>query len=282
MRNVLRITAIQRLCVNDGPGVRTVVFLKGCSLHCPWCCNPEAISYSKNLFFDKGICGKYNEPFCKKCEIKGGDILKENCPLCAYEKTYRDYTVEELFAILMKDESLFRQGGGVTFSGGEPMLQAKSLFPLLQMLKKAQIDVAFETALYVPNEYFIMLLPYINYYLVDLKFQYGYIPNDDLCVDKNEIIKNLEGLQRNVDRKNILYRMVIMTECLSNLDNIIMNMKSYNIDSLQLLPYHELAKNKYKQLGLAFHSFTTPNANVISEFRQNFSKCGINVDALSL
>lgn len=87
--NKIRVTAIQRLCVHDGPGVRTTVFLKGCYLQCPWCCNPETINYEGDALYNKGVCKKEKASIvCQDCTICGGTRSKEECPINAYEKTY--------------------------------------------------------------------------------------------------------------------------------------------------------------------------------------------------
>ena len=114
---MVRVTDIQRFSLNDGEGIRTTVFLKGCSIKCPWCANPECIS-SK-------IQGEF-----------GYDI-----------------SLDDLENEILKDEPYYETGGGVTFSGGEPLLQIRSLEPLLKSLKHKNINICFETALFVPQEY---------------------------------------------------------------------------------------------------------------------------------
>ena len=106
MRSKIRVSAIQRLCLQDGPGVRTTVFLKGCYLCCPWCCNPETIYYDKDTYLLKSPekCGKYS--LCSSCELNGGNRRKEECPFDVYVPTYTDYEFEELFQVLIRDESI--------------------------------------------------------------------------------------------------------------------------------------------------------------------------------
>ena len=108
----LVVTNIQRLCVHDGPGVRTVVFLKGCTLQCPWCCNPEAIRVSDGAVFDKGKCS-YPEKklYCADCERFGGNRNTLECPIHAYSAISEEYTTDELVQILLKDEQTFRNNG---------------------------------------------------------------------------------------------------------------------------------------------------------------------------
>lgn len=253
----IRVSAIQRLCVNDGPGVRTVVFLKGCYLECPWCCNPEAIHYDIDELYNKGTC-KYpaKSVVCRNCELYGGRSLKIQCPLNSFEKTYTDYDVDELYSLLIKDEQLFRENGGVTFSGGEPILQARAIKPLLEKLKRSGIHIAFETTLYAPCNHYEAVKEFVDYWLVDLKFQYGYIRNQDYNIGTESFETNLSDLQKS--HKDTLYRMVIMAEVLTKTDAIIEEMKIHHVDNVELLGYHALAENKYIELKKTFHRFKMP------------------------
>jgi len=129
----VRITNIQHFSLHDGPGIRTTVFLKGCNLKCPWCANPECIS-SK-------IQGEF-----------GYDI-----------------SLEKLEQEIVKDKPFYETGGGVTFSGGEPLLQINDLEPLLKSLKNKNINICFETALFVPEKYLKIAKKYSDEFIVDIK-----------------------------------------------------------------------------------------------------------------
>lgn len=281
MPDFIRVTAIQRLCVNDGPGVRTVVFLKGCYLECPWCCNPETIHYEKDDFFEKGICRFPNESIiCRNCELPGGNINKTNCPIGAFEKTYSDFSEKELFELLLRDESIYQNGGGVTFSGGEPLMQSKCLRGLLLKLRDRGIHVAYETTLYAPLNCYELIKNYVDHWIVDLKFQYGYVLNRDYNIDKEALEKNLYDLQsRNCD---VTYRMVIMSEALSKLDSIIFSLKKHRIVKIELLACHSLAENKYKELRKPFHRFGTPSKVDLDRACGIISSCGIDAHYVSL
>ena len=277
----IRVTAIQRLCVNDGPGVRTVVFLKGCYLQCPWCCNPEAIHYDGDEHFDKGRC-KYPErnPICRNCELHGGNVPKGGCPLGGYEKTYKDYEAEELFGLLMRDAALYRDGGGVTFSGGEPLLQAIAIKPLLQRLKDEDIHIAFETTLYAPSAQYAAVKEYVDYWLVDLKFQFDYMTNKDYTVDANDFEANLQDLQSS--QKDVIYRMVVMEEMMEKVSQIVQRLKGHGIDGIELLSYHGLAENKYKELGRVFKRFQPLSNSHLEALSGMLVTNGINVKIAKL
>lgn len=255
----ITITNIQRLCVNDGPGVRTVVFLKGCSLQCPWCCNPETIHVSNHPVFDKGLCSyPQKKQFCVSCERFGGGQKLTDCPIHAFEATEKQFTSDELLQILLKDEVTYQSGGGVTFSGGEPLLQIKALLPVLQELKSRGVHIAFETSLYVPSENFDLALQVGDYWLVDLKFQFGYAVNSEFAIPKDAFERNLQNLQQHVPSNHVRYRLVLMHEAMKNVGTIAERLSENKIGDIELLECHSLAENKYKQLGLPFKKFVPP------------------------
>lgn len=257
--NRIAVSNIQRLCVNDGPGVRTVVFLKGCTLQCPWCCNPETIHVNKHRLFDKGLCS-YPEmkSYCTNCERFGGEQRLTDCLVHAFEATKTRYTSDELLQILLKDEVTYHNGGGVTFSGGEPLLQTHALLPVLQELKSRGVHIAFETTLYVPTEYFELALSLVDYWLVDLKFQFGYAINNEFTISKDAFERNLLNLQNNVATNHIRYRLVLMREAMKNAEIIAQKLSEHKIGEVELLECHALAENKYRQLGLTFKKFSPP------------------------
>ena len=257
----IAVTNIQRLCVNDGPGVRTVVFLRGCSLQCPWCCNPETIHVSNTEIFDKGTCDYPTKKiYCEQCTKFGGNRLITECPTHAHESIYKEYTPEELISYLTM--GIY---DGVTFSGGEPLLQISALLPLIANLKQNGISVAFETSLFVPCEYFERALPYVDHWLVDLKFQYGYIPNREFKVPLDNVFINIRQLQHEVPQKDITYRMVLMHEAMVNVDAIMKRLIDNKIAEIELLECHSLAENKYSQLHMPFKRFNPPTKDDIEQ-----------------
>lgn len=279
----IRVTAIQRLCVHDGPGVRTTVFLKGCYLQCPWCCNPETINYEGDTLYNKGICKKEKASIvCRDCTLCGGTRSKEECPVNAYEKTYVDYGIEELFVLLMRDKNIYENGGGITFSGGESLYQAVPLVSLLRKLKENRIHIAFETSLYAPYLNLEQIMPYVDYWLIDLKFQYGYIRNPNFISTNIDIEHNLTELSCCGNPNAIHYRMVVMGEIISKFDIIIEKLKKHHISQIELLGYHSLGKSKYQELGKPFHEFTSLEKEQVEEFVSLLNKRDIDASFLSI
>ena len=141
------ISDIQRFCLHDGPGIRTTVFLKGCSLRCPWCCNPETINFEIE---------ETNENYKYGYEIDLEDLEKE----------------------ILKDIKYYENGGGVTFSGGECLLQFDKLEPLLKSLKNQGVNICIETSLTVPEKYVDIAIKYVDEFIIDIKIL------DELCEEK--------------------------------------------------------------------------------------------------
>lgn len=217
------ITNIQRMCFHDGPGIRTTVFLKGCSLHCPWCSNPENISFEPQNYSLNGEEGIYG----------------------------REYTCEQLFEVLQKDKIFWAKDGGVTFSGGEALMQMKALEKLFLMLKQQNINIAVETALFIPEDYLEIALKYVSYFLVDIK-----ILNKSLC--KEILGGNLDLYLSNVEKlcqsgKNIIFRIPCNYEYTfseKNKERIFSFLLQHRNIHTQIFRIHDLGRNKYESLGL--------------------------------
>ena len=161
---------IQRDSFVDGPGIRTTVFFKGCNLHCAWCHNPESQSAKPQMMFYKNKCTG-----CGKCREKCPHNL-ESCDLCGKCTVYcphdareicgKEYTVDEVLREIRKDKTFYKtSGGGVTFSGGECMLQIEFLTKILKACKENGIHTAVDTAGHVPFEFFERIIPYTDLFL---------------------------------------------------------------------------------------------------------------------
>lgn len=251
----LRVTNIQRGCVYDGPGVRTTVFLKGCSLHCPWCCNPETISYEEQWFIDDGKClhkKGLTSNLCEGCEWLQGERPVNECPFGVAESVSKDYTPEELYDIILKDKNLYKTtDGGVTFSGGEPLLQAKELVVLLDKLKKNNINVAFETSLFVSEENLKLIIPYSDLFFVDLKLQPQMFLGNRAYF--NKICKKLALLSE----KRLIFRMVFVNKAFDKKDEILTILKNMNVHNIEILLCHNLGLKKYQKLSKQYVDYSS-------------------------
>lgn len=248
--NKIRISSIQRGCVYDGPGVRTTVFLKGCNLHCPWCCNPENINYKEEWYIDESRCiNKKNiiSKLCKECLFPKTKEVYPKCPFKVFESVSKDYSPSQLINELKKDYDIFKDSnGGVTFSGGEPLLHSTDLIPILKELSTNNISIWFETSLFVPQENVKLIIPYTQGIYVDLKLQpeIGFLNNLSYI---DIIRKNLSIIQTtNID---IHYRIVFTDNTLKELRAICKYLNDWNIQSLEVLQCHNLGEFKMIKLG---------------------------------
>lgn len=231
--NSILITNIQRFSLHDGPGIRTTVFLKGCSLHCPWCSNPENIRNTQELYQKDGrryIFGRWIS-----CEDLYWEIIKD--------RVFFDAVAEESGAYT-------GMPGGVTFSGGEPLLQMWNLEPLLKRLKEDGIHLCVETALFVPEEMVNVVIQYIDLFYVDIK-----ILDEKLC--RNILGGDLKQYIFNVDRvllsgKPVIFRVPVIggfTDYEANREEVIEFLKRFKPIKVELIKEHNLGSNKYQSLG---------------------------------
>lgn len=179
---------IQRYSTHDGPGIRTVVFLKGCSLGCRWCQNPESRARTQDLLYDPRLCLEG----CELCAKTAPEVIEpalngllihrekltpehftaltDCCPTQALTVCGEVKSVEEIMATVLRDKPFYdRSGGGLTLSGGEPFMQPEMAMGLLQASHEAGIHTAVETCLHVPWKYIAPSLSYIDLFLADLK-----------------------------------------------------------------------------------------------------------------
>lgn len=252
----VRVTNIQRFCLSDGPGIRTVVFLKGCNLKCPWCANPENINFLIEKYIKNEKVGIYG----------------------------KDMDIDEVFECIMKDKKYYlKNSGGVTFSGGEPLLQASSLMLLLKMLKKENIHITIESALMVSTSLLELVISYIDYFIVDIKILDKIKANEVLGGDISLYYKNLEIL--NKYKKNYSFRIPLVkgyTLESYNLNKIIDLLKKYKSNSVEIFKVHDLALSKYKSLGMEMECFDEISDDEVKYVYDRLKNEGIKVDIIKL
>ena len=266
---------IQRGSYVDGPGIRTTVFFKGCNLKCKWCHNPEGISKGiQKLFYkDKCVgCGKcaricpYNQ---KDCTLCGKCALY--CPSYALEICGAEYTISELFEIIIKDKSYYESSnGGVTFSGGECMLQIDFLTEILKICKKANINTAVDTAGNVPYEYFEKIIPYTDTFLYDIKCISEDLHEKFTGVSNATIISNLKKLSKSFKGKIVVRIPLIggFNDEDSEIFKINDFMSQINVSNVEVLPYHKMGLHKYEALNMQPAEFYTPNKEIIDSIKK--------------
>ncbi len=245
---------IQRFSVYDGRGIRTNVFFKGCNLRCKWCHNPESQKKEPQLMFNKAKCTG-----CGECTKICGNTFTENCTACgkcaavckygARKIAGKEYSVDEVFNIVVRDKAFYEtSGGGVTLSGGEPLLQIDFVAELLKKCKENGISTAVETAANVPWEYFERVLPYLDEVLCDIKCIDESRHRELTGVSNKQILANAEKLK--ASGKEVIFRMPVipgLNDC--EAEKAREFTKGF---ALELLAYHETGKSKYEQLNMDY------------------------------
>lgn len=240
-----RIFDIQRFSVHDGPGIRTIVFLKGCPLRCHWCCNPESQHHEIETMLING-----------KEKIMG-----------------RDVTVQEVMDEVWKDRPYYRRsGGGITLSGGECLFQAEFSATLLQSCIEDGINTAIETTGYAPYDRLAMLLPWVDTVMMDIK-QVDDKKHQEFTGKSNRLI--LENAQKIAQKGNNLIIRVPVIPTFNDTEGEIAAIAAFadslpNVKRIHLLPYHRLGEDKYKGLRRRYlmEGIGTPENDHMERLRQ--------------
>lgn len=268
------ISDIQRFCMHDGPGIRTTVFFKGCPLRCEWCHNAETQNCQKELLFYKekcigcGICKACDKEACIVC-----GACVQNCPTGAREVAGYEYTAQELYDQIQKDIAFYGKEGGVTFSGGECMMQVEGLAEVLKMCKENGIHTAIDTAGYVPFEHFEKILPYTDLFLYDIKLFDFEKHKKYTGVDNKLILENIKKLFS--AGATIWVRIPIIPSVNDNTQEM-KKIKEFldgcgSPEKIELLPYHPMGESKSQALGKTQHRFEIPCPQQMEILREIFA-----------
>ena len=267
---------VERNSFVDGPGIRTTVFLKGCNLKCAWCHNPESQEYKPQMMFysDKCIgCGKCKEvcPTPENCSLCGKCELY--CPMDARKICGKEYNIDKVFSEIVKDKSYYdNSDGGVTFSGGECMLQIDFLLEILKKCKEHGIHTAVDTAGHVPFEHFERILPYTDLFLYDIKLFDSEKHKQYIGVENERILENLTKLFQKGAKVWIRIPIISgVNDSETEMKNIKAFLNKNGVpEKIELLPYHALGENKYRAIGKGVVSFQTPTKETIERLKEIF------------
>ncbi|PWC18837.1 glycyl-radical enzyme activating protein [Brenneria corticis] len=284
---------IQRYSLHDGPGIRTIPFLKGCPMACKWCSNPESQRPEPELIYKKCDCihcGKclaacrqqaiavQNPRFIdrQRC-INCGDCARV-CPTAALEMKGERLTVRQVVRELQKEESIYRRSsGGITLSGGEPLSQPDFTRELLKACKEKGWHTAIETTGLATKEVIESVFPYVDLALTDIKALNPAVHRANTGVDNQTILENLI-------RISFIAKTIVRIPLVPGVNDNSQEIRGIgefsrimqNVDTIHLLPYHTYGENKYSLLGRDYPMGDTPGVaqEKINRLKQEIESLG--------
>ncbi len=292
------IANIQRYCLQDGPGIRTTVFMKGCPLDCWWCHNPESRSEEPEVVVVESRCIRCGEcvPACPE-EIAGpaGEDFDrdscrrcgacvESCPTGARQMTGSRMTVEEVMTEILKDRIFHEDSsGGVTFSGGEPLMQPEFLAALLKACRRVGVRTALDTCGFAPRKDLLGSAMLSDLVLYDVKAVDDALHRELTGVSNQSILENLEALSR--EHPNLWLRVPVIPgvndspeefEAMARLAASLPGVRQVN-----LLPYHRTGIQKFRRLGREYRlpEVTPPSDEAIAAAVEYFRARGVKAVA---
>jgi pyruvate formate lyase activating enzyme len=290
---------IQHFCINDGPGIRTTVFLKACGMRCKWCCNPESIHRKPELAYNPAKCiGKKECGLCLKPPCPEGafyvidgadDRIHVNwdlatgcgaetaavCPTQALHLFGEEMTVDQVLAEVEQDGSFYREsGGGITVSGGECLLQPEFTAALLAAAHERGFNTAIETAGNVPWGFMEHVLPHVDVMLHDHKCTDPVRHKKWTGVDNSRILANFKQAYETFPNTRFVARTPLIPGVNDDEDHIravLAFIRPYkNVINYQLLPYHRFGESKYNYLGRVYElsDFESPTSETIARLQR--------------
>jgi pyruvate formate lyase activating enzyme len=258
------IFSIRRYSIHDGPGIRVTIFMKGCPLNCNWCHNPEGISPTQESVVNT---------------LRVGDLK-----FCRNEDAGKHYSTDEILEVLDRDRAFMDQSkGGVTFSGGEPMLQFDFLYRTIKACKERGYQTAIDTSGYAPAENFESLIPYTDLFLFDIKHLDESKHFEATGVSNALILENYKLLLGKAAAVTLRIPVIPgFNDDPSHVEELIKFIKSTRTDRLikiNLLPYHKTGSSKYRKFNLPdrMEGVEPPSGSEMEELKNRFLATGIFV-----
>lgn len=294
---------IQRFSLDDGPGIRTTVFLKGCNLRCAWCHNPESIHSEKELSFQKRLCIRCGA--CVAACPHGAQICDERgrflnwtactnclqcvaaCPTGALSIFGQEMSASQVLETLLRDQPFYaKSGGGVTFSGGEPLLQVEFVLEMLKLCKANNLNTAVDTAGNVPLKNMLSVLPYTDLFLFDIKAYDPILHWRNTGIKNARILSNLRQLNKHQAR--IWVRLPYIpgvNDGQDEIKNIAVFLKGIEcVEKVELLPYHAYGEGKRELIGAVSgaREQRTPTRSDLLNMLEAYKNQGLQLECPSL
>jgi glycyl-radical enzyme activating protein len=268
---------IQGHSIHDGPGTRTLVFLSGCPLRCSWCSNPEGLLLRQRLMYKSRLCKNCAMRCVSACpagaarrSAKGSGVVvfdRIQCGCCdtmdcinvcytgALQAGGKWYTVDELMRILGRDRCYWGSRGGVSLTGGEPLMQDEFVLDLLERCHGAYIDTCVETSAYVPRVVLQYALPYIQWLFVDIKHMNSAKHLQGTGASNELILDNIRWIANTNWPGRMMLRMPVVpgfNDDVANAQVTAAFLAEIGQSEINLLPFHRLGTSKYEQLGMTY------------------------------
>lgn len=273
--------------MHDGPGIRTTVFLKGCSLHCPWCSNPENILSQSQYYYDQSKC-KLQNGICilfNKCPVcRGEPVSSECCPVGAIGVYGKTWDAEELYEETIKDRAYWGNDGGITFSGGEPLLQMQELTRLMKLYQQSGIGMAMETALFVDGQAIRAAREYISFIYADVKILDEKNCREVLGGDIKKYLSNMEILLDCYSEEQVTFRVPCSTQYVlarRNRDLLLEFFMKHSRYPIEIFRIHALGKKKYETMGKKAYQYEE-SEEIFQDFYNTLIRNNLRVKILSV
>lgn len=293
---------IQGHSVHDGPGTRTLVFMSGCPLRCKWCSNPEGMLTRQRLMYKAQQCTNCPNRCVSACRQQAISINEEGTPPLKFDRKLCDhcttfdcrelcyksalqlsgkwYAVDDLMRILNRDRSFWGPSGGVTFSGGEPLLQKTFILEILKKCRDAYIEVALETSASIPTEELVAALPYVKFLFVDIKHMDAEKHKEGTGLSNELILQNIRTVADSKWDGRLILRSPIIpgfNDSVENAEATAAFMHEIGMEEINLLPFHRMGSSKYDQLGSSYpyQDFQSLNPEDLAPLKEVYESRGV-------